>query len=358
MDFSGCIFIFDLHNTLYDEVSEYSGAVSAALDVFHAAARQQGIRFNPDEVCKELSEAHARCGSDWDDAAWDDIAYLRALPDFERVRDEAIALRRQVSETLTRQGGYTGVQETLAALKNGGAAVYIATEATENALAAAAGWLELGGLVDGAYAWPFRKSYEEPDDVAVRRFPAHPDDPSLFLEKPHPLIVGVVLLAEAQRRGIVPMDVTAEDVFVYGRDEVLDLSTLEAQLAMAVLNDHHARQARQAVEAMRTTLDIAPGPYQEALMDLRGRCFYVGDSFFKDGLLARNAGVPFIFAAYGKKEADTPQQKTARAMLYAVTGWNRFLLTLTQEAGNLPALSNIVAPALVCDNGIKDILTL
>ncbi len=330
MDRAGQIFVFDLHNTLYDEVSEYAGAIDAAISVLPDAGKEK--------MYEGLSRAHARLGSDWDDEAWSEVASGDN-------KSKAIEIRRKVSEELTRKGAYRETLEAIRLLKDQGAGVYVATEATQNALCDALRWLNLDGIIDVAYAWPSAKPYLMLQETEVRAFPG-------MLEKPHPLIIGTILLDIAKERGVIPAEAAAEVVFELRKDRTLNTSSLRLNLENGDVRQK--AQGEKAVEAIETVLIPKNGPYRTVIEDLRQDCFYVGDSFFKDGFLARNAGVPFIYAQYGKAAVNQKAQDT----LYRVTGWNKFLLQLTQEAGKLPELTDLIKPAFVCEQSFAEFLDL
>lgn len=351
MTASDRLFIFDLHNTLYDEVMEYGGAMQAALELVFKAAADQGIPLDEDLFCAQLSAAHARLGSDWDEEAWKEVEELKKLPNHREISNQAASTFLQTSELLTRQYAYAKTIQALRHASAMGAAVYIATEASLSALGNALRHLNLEGSVTGAYGWPSRKP-PSPGQTPLHVFPTDPHDPSQCLEKPHPLILGTILLAEAKRRGMIPANVTSEDVFECARGIDIDLTPLRKKVPPG------ARQAEKALEALQTRLILREGPHKAALEALKSNTFYIGDSFFRDGFLARNADIPFIFAQYGKTvaEADCARHDRARDTMIRVTGWDKFLLQLTQEAGRLPELTGLITPFFTCEEGFQDFL--
>jgi phosphoglycolate phosphatase-like HAD superfamily hydrolase len=355
------IFIFDLHNTLYDEIIEYGGAVAAAVKNFLRTAESQGCRIDEQVLCGELAGAHARIGSDWDDDVWYDIPSLKKLANRDAVIRQSIALRRNASEGLTRETAFSDTLAAIAELKKTDASVYVATEATQNAASDAIRWLGLDGVLDGAYAWPFRKTYRKPAKTPVRAFPSDPAQPALSLQKPHPLIIGAIMLDIAKADGRVPQQTTPQEAFDFRIDDKLDVSSLQKAIDAnrPGRSDNQSTQQIQANEILRaiqTRLVIRQGPYRDILNEIKSRCFYIGDSFFKDGFLARNAGVPFIFAQYGKSvaEQDKAAHMKGKEWLYRVTGWDKFIIQLTQEAGRLPELTDNIKPCFVCNQSFRE----
>lgn len=353
------IYIFDLHNTLYNEVLEFGCAISAAIDYFFAQGKAQGHPIDKDLFFQQLSDAHAKTGSDWDDDVWDDVAELRKLEKYESIRDRGIAIRHETSEELTKSHAYADTIQTIKDLKEAGHSIYIATEATQNAASDGIAWLALDGVVDGVYTWPFKKTYEKKTKkTRLSEFPPNPRNPNLSLQKPHPLILGAILLEHAKRNALIPENVAIDDVFAFSVDRDLDLTALEQKIAQNNSNAQQEAQAQEALRAIRTVMNVKDGPYKDIINDLKSRCFYIGDSLFKDGFLARNAGIPFIFAAYGKKISAEHQDMHARGKdaLYRVTGWDKFLIKLTQEAGELPALMNRIVQHYKCENSFREFL--
>src|ERR1700733_6619841 len=112
------IFIFDLHNTLYDEVIEFGGAIAAAIECFLRAAKNQPTPIDETLFCQQLSDAHARIGSDWDDDVWGDVAELKKLSDFAAIKKQAVALRRETSERLTKEKFFKATIDEIIKLKN------------------------------------------------------------------------------------------------------------------------------------------------------------------------------------------------------------------------------------------------
>lgn len=350
------IFILDLHNTLYDEVIEYGNSVAAAVAYFLQVAKQQGMAIDEALCCEQLSQAHAHLGSDWDDDVWGEAAELRKLDNFAAIRDMAVAIRRKTSEHFTRTKAYAGTLDALRKLKTAGHTVYVATEATGNAAADGIRWLGLDGVLDGVYAWPFTKPYEKPSITPVGAFPPNPHHTGFSLQKPHPLILGTIVLDHAKKHGAVPATATAEEVFDLTIDGTLDVGALKRGLHANPAGEKQKAQAAEALRAIQTTLAIKDGPYREALEAVRQRCYYVGDSFFKDGFVARNAGIPYVFAQYGKTvaEADKADHSRGKDWLFRVTGWDKYLIELTQEAGKLPELTEKIKPCFVCEKSFQE----
>ncbi len=313
MSFKGKILIFDLHNTLYDEVIEYGFAMKAALDSF-------GVPVDMAEVAK----AHAHLGSDWHEEVWDHVEGVKFLD-----KKNASAVRAQVSRELTQKTAYKDTLDTIRQLKDEGARIFIATEATANAAADAVEWLGLDGIVEGVYSWPYNKGVRKLKHTQQRTFPNS-------LQKPHPAILGQILydIAESDGKKVEPATLIV--------DTSIDVSSLKAKT-----NGIMARSAQEALEVrMKFENDV--------LKEYAQNTYYIGDSYFKDGFLAHNAGIKFIHAAYGKKVADQAEFEEAKKILYAVTGWEPYLLQLTQEAQKLPELTNLIRPFYVCKNSFRE----
>ena len=350
------IFIFDLHNTLYDEVIEYGGAIAVAVEYFLSTTKGQSISIDEALLCEQLSDAHARIGSDWDDDVWQNVGELAKLNNYEATLKQGMVLRRKASEDLTKEKAFQSTLNAIAKLKQAGASVYVATEATENAASDGIIWLGLDGVLNGVYAWPFKKPYQKAAKTPIREFPPNPHEPTLSLQKPHPLIIGAIILDIAKEEGQVPSHIMCDDAFDFALDEELDVRTLKKAIEENKSGDEQKIQAKEVLRAIQTRLFIKKGPHQNALNAIKARCFYVGDSFFKDGFLARNADVPFIFAQYGKTVSDEDKEvhNKGKDWLYRVTGWDKFLIQLTQEAGKLPELSDKIKPYFVCEKSFQE----
>jgi len=350
------IFIFDLHNTLYDEVIEYGGAITAAIEYFLTIAKNQKVTIDETLLCRQLSDAHARAGSDWDDDVWYDVAEIQKLKAFKAIIKQAVALRRETSKNLTRAKTFKNTLDAIVRLKQEGASIYVATEATENAASDAIRWLGLDGILDGVYAWPFKKSYQKTKVTPIFPFPLNPYEPELSLQKPHPLILGTIILDIAKIENRIPKQITAEEVFDFKLDEELNIHVLRQAIEDHKSSGQQKRQVKEILRAIQTKLCIKKGIYQSVLEETQKRCFYVGDSFFKDGFLARNADVPFIFAQYGKtvSKANKEVHKKNKDWLFRVTGWDKFLIKLTQEAERLPKLTDKIKPSFVCKRTFQE----
>jgi phosphoglycolate phosphatase-like HAD superfamily hydrolase len=352
----GPILILDLHNTLYDEVMEYGGAMNAAIEHFLGAAKRQGVAIDQPLMCRQLSEAHAHARSDWDDDVWSAIAELRKLSGLRDIIDQAVALRRKASEKLTGERAYRSTIEAVIGLKNSGAAVYVATEATENAAADAIAWLGLDGILDGVYAWPFRNRHETAGKTPIRRFPPDPRRPGSFVQKPHPLILGSIMLDAAKAERLVPRNVTLEEVYELTCED--GIRELENAMAVNAQTGGPGIQARDVMQAVHTKLAVRNGPYATTLEGLRQRCVYMGDSYFKDGLLAGNAGIPFVFARYGTVicDADRKLHDECRNRLFGVTGWNEHVIRLTHGDEKLLELTDKITPYFVCQESLRELV--
>jgi len=266
------VIVLDLHNTIFDEVIEYSLAIDAAISQFPVDRKQ---------LYEELSSAHKELGSDWDDDVW------RMLPSLKNVSDDIIAraikLRHEKSKELTMDGVYPGAIEALKELKARGKKIYIVSEVAANIGIQALDWLGLGKVIDGLYTYPSRMAAAKLDEVMHKTFPK---DGNAHLKKPDPRLLTQV----------------AEDAGV----------------------------------------------------DL-GSILYVGDSKFKDGVMARDAGVKFAWAAYGKVVKDEKEFQHCMEILYGVTGWDKETLKLTQESSRSVAVDSLV-PDYVLKEGLAELL--
>ena len=88
-----------------------------------------------------------------------------------------------------------------------------------------------------------------------------------------------------------------------------------------------------------------------------GEMLFVGDSKFKDGTMAKAAGVKFAWAAYGKKipAGQEANFERSKEILYAVTGWDKEVLKLTQEASRSKEIDEL-QPDYILENNFSEIL--
>ncbi len=350
--FKDHIFIFDLHNTLYDEVIEYGGAMDAAIDCFFEHAKQHNQSLIKDDLYKFIAKGHGALGSDWDEDVWNYVATECGINNYEAIKQKTIDVRRKTSERLTKKHAYTDTLKTIQTLKKDGAQIYLATEATANAAADGVRWLGLDGVFDGVYSWPFSKPYETLNHTKQLFFPSVSVEKNIFLQKPHPHILATIILDIAKGKKLIPEDIAISDVFDTVLDTRIDISILLSKIEATPNNE----QAMETINAIKTRITLKDSAYKTDLKELWGKCYYVGDSFFKDGFLARNADLPFIHAAYGKEvsaENQAPYEK-ARDTLYRVTGWPTYLLKLTQEAGRLPELTDKITPHFTCHKSFSE----
>lgn len=350
-----CIFILDLHNTLYDEVLEYSGAISAVFDFLEAEAAIQSVAFDSEEFLNQISAAHAAVKSDWDDTIWEGLPLLKEFLNPDGLAEQIIEVRRRESEKLTKQYAFTDSIQAVKAIKQAGAHVCIATEATSNAAADAVRWLGLDGVVDAVYSWPFQKLF---NPLATTRQVAFLSDPALedaFLQKPHPLLIAQIITDLARLDGCIPDSVPLESLFAVEIDSKISL----ADILPETLSGEPGQQIVAVSQAIQSRLQVAAGSYAEELQRYLDRCYYIGDSFFKDGFLAYNAGVQFVFAEYGKKHFSTTASGilAAKELLYRVTGWDPRVLQLTHEAGALLQLQDRIKPIHTCTESLSDLIS-
>lgn len=351
------IYIFDLHNTLYDEVSEFGNAIAGAINFLFEEAKTQGNPIDEKLFFDQLSAAHAQCGSDWDDEVWYEIAELQKLDGYTKLIPEAVAIRRAASEDLTTSHAFTDTLEVIKSLKEAGHMIYVATEATQNAASDTLALLGLDGIVDAAYTWPYKKPFERKTQATrLETFPVSLDNPDYTLQKPHPMILGAILLDAAKQDGLVPAGVNIDDVFEFTLDETLDLSELERKITEHPSGPEQQMQAQEALRAIRTVMTVKDGPYGAIIHDIKSRVCYVGDSLFRDGFMARNAEVRFVLAEYGKKNSREESYIRGGKMLEAVTGWDKFLIKFAQEAGQLPQLKGLITPDYTCKDGFGEFI--
>lgn len=341
------IFIFDLHNTLYDEVSEYGLAMKATTDYLLEYLPEN---YPPNKLYAQIAKAHADAGSDWDNDIWFNLEVFKHIEDKDTHIEAMRAIRAQQSKILTVTERYDETIEAIKLLKSNGARLFLATEATANAAADSIRWLEIDGLFEAVYSWPYNKHYEMLSKTPQRVFPQS-NDSDLYVQKPHVLIIAQIIFDMAVDDGAIPQGRSLADFFDLIVNESLDVSELEAKLP-----SNHV-QATEALKAIQTKLEIKASPYADIIKGYMKRCHFVGDSFFKDGFLAMHADVPFIHAGYGKKVRDAQKYEQAKQILFAVTGWEPFLLQLTQEASQLPNLMKMIKPRFTCENSFMDFIT-
>lgn len=344
------IFIFDLHNTLYDEVIEYGGAMKAACDYLINTANDQGATITSAELYSDIAAAHAKAGSDWDADIWNDLPCLAELSDKNKHIAKAKQIRTDISKELTCAHRYNDTIEALHILKDHGARLFLATEATSNAASDAVRWLNLDGVFEAVYSWPYDKPYDALERTPQKPFPLSPSQSDFYVQKPHALIIAKIIIDTAKADEVIPDNITIDDIFNLTDDRDMDLGGLISKLPEGHI------QGREVINAIKAQLEIKQSEHKEIIEDYIKRSYFIGDSFFKDGFLARNAGLPFIHAAYGKQASDKIKLEEAKEVLYAVTGWEPFLLQLTQEAARLPELTQMIVPYLVCNHSLMDLI--
>lgn len=309
------ILALDLHNTIYDEVLEFGLAIDAAISALPA---------DRNKLYAELSAAHAEAGSDWDEDIWLSLPSLKSLD--KKIIESALEKRRRKSEELTKSGVYEDAVEALKQVKAKGVRIYLITEAAADAGMQAINWLGLGGVVDGVYTFPSRKPAMHIPSTYHKPFA---QVGAGHLKKPNPLLLAQLVLDHAKIAGNIVDEVKLNDVFETQKVSEFALPEYSPLLPMQ--------------EDIMAKLLVKDGKYKDVLQGYLNEMIFVGDSKFKDGIMARNAGVKFAYAAYGKKikpgqEADFERSKE---ILYAVTGWDKETLKLTQEAGKSSAINSL-----------------
>jgi len=333
----------DLHNTIYDEVMEYGLALNEAIIFWQETAQKFGKTITRERLYAELSIAHQELASDWDEDVWSLLPALQELnlskQEFTQLCEQAIYLRRVKSQELTKKTVYTGLVETLKKLKSQGVRIYIITEATADIAMQALDWLRLGGVVQGVYTYPSRHAPVELEGTYHKVFSNYPNS-STYLKKPHPFLLADLSLDDAKLCGKIPNEVKTEEVFSIVHDENLELKEFAKDMNL---------QADVSVK-----LQVRAGQYAEILQEILQDMLYVGDSKFKDGIMAQNAGVKFAWAAYGKQVAAEAAEdfEQSKQILYAVTGWDKQILQLTQEASKSQRVHDL-QPDFVLENPLS-----
>lgn len=338
------ILVFDFHNTIYDEVMEYGLAIDEAIAVWEKAASSSGKPLDRGVLYQELSFVHKELGSDWDEDVWRQLPSLKNLglgsAGFNEILVQAVTARQNKSKQLTLAGAYSNAVETLRGLKKNGVRLYMITEAAADAGMRGVSWLELDGIIDGVYTYPSRLPPLNFPGTRHGIFPESADNTG-HLKKPNPLLLATVVLDDAKKAGSVPQSVDLKDVFDLMHDPSLAL--VDFPLSSPIQKD------------ITATLILKNGAYKRALQQTLDAMLYVGDSKFKDGFLARNAGVKFGLAAYGKhiKPGEEGNFKKSLDMLYAVTGWDKDTLKLTHEADQSKAVQAL-QPDFIFENSLAE----
>jgi phosphoglycolate phosphatase-like HAD superfamily hydrolase len=337
------VLALDLHNTIYDETMEYGPSIEEAVTAWIEVARERGVTLTETTLYEELAAGHRKLASDWDGEVWRFLPSLTRMglheAEFNKVMAKAQERRLTVSAKLTLSGLYPGAYETLSALKARGVHIYVVTEAAADTGMKAIEWLKLVGIVDGIYSYPARNMQPPPAGTYHKPFPNRASGE--FLRKPHSFLLGAVTLDETIRRGDIPASMELDDVFSVEHDRALYLPELPDNTPV-----------QQDISAK---LVLKKTQYAEALKHTLDGMLYVGDSKFKDGLLARNAGVAFGYAAYGKKIKDGEADKLKKNLdiMYATTGWDKEVMKLTQEAGKSAAVAQL-KPDYTFENSLAE----
>ncbi|MEI7669261.1 MAG: HAD family hydrolase [Pseudomonadota bacterium] len=335
------ILILDLHNTIYDEVMEYGLALEAAVDVWINALKAKNIIVSHDEIYAELATAHRLIGSDWDNEVWRYLPILKNAgflqEEFEQNLIKAIDARLKTSHKLTLQGVYDNVVDSLKKFKNAGKRIYIVTEAVSDIAMQALKWLDLTDVVSGVYTYPSKNPPQELANIYQKTFPLGND--GKHLKKPSPILLAQVIIDYAKNQQKIPHNIELEEIFDFVKDESLALSEFD--------------KSSPIQEEITQKLLLKNSEYKQEIQNIMDNIIYVGDSKFKDGIMSRNAGVKFAFAAYGKKITKGSEAEFARSkdILYKATGWDKEIMRLTQEASGAKAINNLI-PDFYLENGL------
>jgi|GEM_PF-2142291 len=317
------ILALDLHNTLYDEVMEYGLALEAGVKIWQKALLEKHIICDAETLYEELAVAHAFLKNDWDDRVWQHLPSLQQAefsPDeFAIIEQESIAARSHASYRLTTDTVYDEVVETLQHFHTKGVRIYIVTEAVANIAVQAVKWLGLTGIITGIYTYPSHIKPEISAAMYQKNFPL--DAEGNHLKKPNAKLLAQIVLDDAIKQHLIPEKVAFDEVFEVAKDDSMSLDEFPAS---------HPIQQDVTQQIM-----LKDSPYQQVLNHAISTMLYVGDSKFKDGVMARNIGVKFAHAEYGKtvKAGEEALFAKSRAILYQATGWDKSTLQLTQEAG-------------------------
>ena len=341
------ILALDLHNTLYDEALEYGLSVDEAISYWTELAGDKGVTLDRQTLYRELSLGHRKYGSDWDTGAWAEMPSLTALKlsadDFAKAVAQAESRRKEKSKSLAVPSLYPGILETLRELKSRRVRIFVVTEAAADAGMEMLDWLGLGGIVDGFYSYPSRRSPLSIPGMYHASFPLRANGG--HFKKPHPYLLAAVIRDELLRRERIAPDITL--------DELFEVAHNDARILPELPRDSLTQSDLAARLIVRHT------PHRREIMELVNGMLYIGDSKFKDGCLAHNAGVAFGWAAYGKKIKPENQTLHAKSLeiMYAVTGWDPEVLKLTQDAGKSPVIAAL-QPEYTVKDSLSEILPL
>ena len=344
------IYIFDLHNTLYDEVLEYAGAMQAALDVIIRGCNRNGYNISQNDLIKEISQHHKALGSDWDNDALSRLTCFKHIPDSDVVLTQALNIREKASRELTIKYAYSDTISIIRTLKKQNAFVYVATEATANAAADALRWLDLDEYIDAVFSWPYSKKYTKLTHAKEQYFPSISERITHATQKPDTRVLAAILLHHAQCHYDIDPCATIDDIFDFKYQNSLNLSSLLSKISDK--NDH----IEHIIKSIDEKMIIKDTKYIDIFKNIQNSTIYVGDSIFKDGKMAKNADIPFIYAHYGKSNSESTNVKQAKNLLYSITGWDPFLLKLTQEASAHPEITNSVQPDFTCYKSFSEFL--
>lgn len=317
--------ILDFQNTLYDEILEYGPAFEAALSVWPDQ--------NRDVLYAEMSAAFAMLDSDWDMRVWDHCASLKKLDNFEALKEKAILAYKQTAQEKTAAYLYDGVIETLGDLKARGKRIIMVTESTAHAAAERLFWTGLDKFIDIVYAWPGGDQKILPLDCELQFFPSH----AVYkhYKKPHARILAQVIADH--------LNETVDALFRFEKNKDWVIEEIPVK---------HPMQ-----DALCTRLTVKEGRFKAATENFIDGCLYVGDSLFKDMLMARNSGINFAHAAYGKTIPSGLEKtyQNSKDLLYKISGWDKDIIKLTHDAQNSPAIAK-QKPQLVL-NSFRELWT-
>src|SRR5262249_4563541 len=134
-------------------------------------------------------------------------------------------------------------------------------------------------------------------------------------------------------------------------DDAIRLRTVPPETAMSdvfEIRDDPPRGIKELPEGSVTRqnvcaqLGLKSTAHRRELAKTLTSMHYVGHTKFNDGFVAHNANVAFGYAAYGKKTADEARLRHSLEIMYAVTGWEKSVLQLTQEAGKSDTVARLI----------------
>ncbi|MFC1659384.1 hypothetical protein ACFL0U_02360 [Pseudomonadota bacterium] len=330
------IIVFDLHNTLFDEVAEFGPSIFEAIYFFLQKAEEKGTVLKEETICEQLRFFHSSLSDpnsppdDWNGDVWNHLPCLKKVfgNEFVELTKEAERIRGEKSTKLVKKTAYYRVIQYIKELKTLGNKIYIVTEGTTRVVKEQLSALKIlsKDYLDGVITYPSVEGILFPkiDGVFYREFPKYKDD--MYCRKPSALLLAQIVILEITNR--MGKEITIDQVFDITYDE---LREEKEEFSQRLQRDIGTR-----VFIKNETL------YTDLAQEIMKNMVMVGDSKFKDGFLAKNFGVQFIFAKYGKNVSEGKEEvKKNISMLDNVSGWDPKELKLTHNAGKSEAVSSL-----------------